>query len=207
METKVKPNLLLVIVKYGLDVVWYLSFVLLVVGVIFIVKSEQDTTVSKENRTFSVEVEYRGKLSEPYLTYRNYTAVRFNPTHGRLELSGGRFPFVIYFMFVLLVSCIFVFLFYLRKIFTSLLRHSPFCMENVKRTRILAYCLVIANILFLVNKWWFIPEITSGTSYPIHLSFNFPNDFKYIFMAMAVYVLADIFKYGFQVQEENNKFI
>ena len=213
MESKVKPNLLLVIVKYGLDVVWYLSFVSIVVAVIFIVSKSENTNPT---RTFSVDVEYRGNLSESHTTvYDNLNTVAFKPTHGKLEFSGEALPWKSEVRFTVMIAlnmlCIsalyLVFLFYLRKIFSSFLRHSPFCMENVKRIRIIACCFVVFNFYLLIAKWFLTPQVIALTSFPAYSTYNFPGDYKYIIIAAVIYVLADIFKYGFQVQDENNKFV
>jgi hypothetical protein len=213
MESKVKPNLLLVIVKYGLDVVWYLSFVSIVVAVIFMVSKREQTN---SPRTLSVEVEYHGNLSESHTSvYDNLNTVAFKPTHGKLEFSGETLPWKSEIKFTVLIalsmlctSALFlVFLFYLRKIFTSFLHHSPFCMENVKRIRIIACCFVVFNIFILIAKWVLTPQVIALTSFPAYTTYNFPGDYKYIIIAAVIYVLADIFKYGFQIQDENNKFV
>ena len=213
MESKVKPNTILVIVKYGLDVVWYLSFVSIIILAI------QYSTIKKRpnsTKTFSVEVEYHGTLSESHTSvYDNLNPVAFKPTHGKLEFSGDALPWnsgagiaVSIALYTLCMSVLyFVFLFYLRKIFTSFLHHSPFCLENVKRIRIIAVCFFIFDVLLSVSKKYFIPQITGLTSYSSYTSYNFPGDYKYIIIGIIIFILADIFKYGFQIQDENNKFV
>ena len=207
MNAKVKPNLLLLAVKYGLDVVWYLSFAFVIVAVVFIIGKLNDPPSN-----FAINVEYCGQLKESYTsTYEDITSVEFHPTYGKFVISGGGFLFPktvwIYIYSLIMFALYFVVLFYLRKIFTSVLRQSPFCMENVKRIRMIAYCFVVFNLLLLNWKWYCIPQITQLSSYPTYLSHNFPSDYTYILIAIVIYILADIFKYGVQIQEENNKFI
>ena len=207
MESKVKPNLLLVVVKYGLDVVWYLSIVFTIIAVVFIIGKLNDPPSD-----FLIIVEYRGELRESYMPlYENITSVEFTPTHGKLYLKGEGFLFQktiwIYIFSLIMFALYLVFLFYLRKIFTSFFRQSPFCMENVKRIRILSFCIIIFNLLLWVWKWYFIPQITNLTSFSTDSSLSFPEDYTYIMLAIVIYILADIFKYGLQIQEENNKFV
>ena len=208
MESKIKPNLLLIVVKYGLDVVWYLSLVLIIVTVVLVAKRSNNPPSG--NRWSSISVDYTGKLSESYTPmHENVTSVEFQPTHGRLVMTGGKFRYkkLLWFGVFSLITY-FVFVFYLRKIFTSFLHQSPFCMENVKRIRILAYCFVVVNILVLACKRHIIPDtIAEYSNFPTLISYSFPGDYKYIAIAIVIYILADIFKYGFQIQEENNKFI
>ena len=205
MESKVKPNLLLVIVKYGLDVVWYLSFVVIILVIAFSITKRNDPNVS-----FGVDVKYFGELKESYTSaYESITSSEFIPTRGTLSLKG-ELP-----LHIKLLACIFeifvmslflTFLFYLRKIFSSFMRQSPFCMENVKRMRILSYCFVVFHLLLLANKWLFIPQIKAVASYNYY-STSIPGDFTYILIAIIIYIFADVFKYGVQLQEENNKFV
>ena len=207
MESKVKPNLLLVAVKYTLDVVWYLSIAFTIGAVVFIIGQLNDPPPY-----FVVNVEYRGELKESYTsTYEDITSVEFQPSHGRLYLKGGELlsqKTIWIFIFALMMFALYlVFLFYLRKIFTSFLRQSPFCMDNVKRIRILAYCFVVFNILLLAWKKYFIYQIINLTSFSLYSYIAFPGDFTYILIAIVIYILADVFKYGAQIQEENNKFI
>ena len=207
MESKVKPNLLLVAVKYTLDVVWYLSIAFTIGAVVFIIGQLNDPPPY-----FVVNVEYRGELKESYTsTYEDITSVEFQPSHGRLYLTGGGLlsqKTIWIFIFALMMFALYlVFLFYLRKIFTSFLRQSPFCMDNVKRIRILAYCFVVFNILLLAWKKYFIYQIINLTSFSLYSYIAFPGDFTYILIAIVIYILADVFKYGAQIQEENNKFI
>ena len=205
MESKVKPNLLLVIVKYGLDVVWYLSFVVIILVIAFSITKRNDPNVS-----FGVDVKYFGELKESYTSaYESITSSEFIPTRGTLSLKG-ELP-----LHIKVLACIFeffvmslflTFLFYLRKIFSSFMRQSPFCMENVKRMRILSYCFVVFHLLLLANKWLFIPQIKAVASYNYY-STSIPGDFTYILIAIIIYIFADVFKYGVQLQEENNKFV
>jgi hypothetical protein len=207
MESKVKPNLLLVVVKYGLDVVWYLSIVFTIVAVVFIVGKLNDPP-----NVFLINVEYHGELRESYKPlYESITSVEFQPTYGKLSMKGEGFLFQkmvwIYIFSLIMFALYFVFFFYLRKIFTSFMCQSPFCMDNVKRIRMLSYCLVVFNLLLLLWKWHFVTQMTNLSSYSYNYSMSIPGDFGYIFIALVLYILADVFKYGFQIQEENNKFI
>ena len=207
MEPKVKPNLLLIVVKYGLDVVWYLSIVFTIIAVIFIIGKLNDPPSD-----FLINVEYHGELQEQYTSIsESITNVKFTPTHGKLYIKGGEFLFQktiwIYIFSLMMFALYFIFIFYLRKIFSSFLRQSPFCMENVKRIRMLAHCFVVFNLMLLAWEKYFIYQITTLSNYPSYYSVSIPEDCKYIFIAITIYVLADVFKYGFQIQEENNKFV
>ena len=207
MEPKVKPNLLLIVVKYGLDVVWYLSTVFTIIAVIFIIGKLNDPPSD-----FLINVEYHGELQEQYTSIsESITNVKFTPTHGKLSLKVEGLLFQktvwIYIFSLMMFALYFVFIFYLRKIFSSFLHQSPFCMENVKRIRILACCFVVFNLLLLAWEKHFIYKITVLSDYPSHYSVSIPGDYTYILIALIIYVLADVFKYGFQIQEENNKFV
>ena len=206
MESKVKPNLLLVVVKYGLDVVWYMSFVLIIFAIVFLITKEDDP-----NAYFSINVKYRGELKQSYAPYHEaITYVAFEPTHGKLLMKGALplYNMVLIFIFLLTMLALhFSFLFYMRKLFTGFLRHSPFCMDSVKRMRVLSYCLVILNLLLLVWERYFIYQVTNISSFSPHYSVSYPDDYMYIIIALVIYVIADIFKYGVQIQEENSKFV
>ena len=206
MESKVKPNLLLVVVKYGLDVVWYLSFVSIVFATVFLI-----TKKDSPNAYFSIDVKYSGELKQSYTSYyETITSVEFLPTYGQLAMKG-KLPLsnmvLIYIYLLTMLALYFFFLFNMRKLFTGFLRQSPFCMENVKRMRILSYCFVVFNLLLLAWERHFIYQAANVSSFsPLH-SESFPGDYKYILIALVIYVFADVFKYGVQIQEENNKFV
>ena len=210
MESKVKPNLLLIVVKYGLDVVWYLSFVSIFFMVIVIATKKDRPNSNVEH---SVYVKYSGELKQSYTSYYDtITSVEFRPTHGELAMKGKLPLFNMVWVYIagLTMFALFVFfLFNMRKLFTSFLRHTPFCMDNVKRIRVLSYCFVVLNLLQLAWERHIIYEITSFSSFSPLDSRSFPGDYTYHYfiIALVIYVFADVFKYGVQLQEENNKFV
>ena len=206
MESKVKPNLLLVIVKYGLDVVWYLSFVSIIFAIVFMITKRNDPNLSHV-----ISVKQSGNPSQFYDSRcESITSVEFQPTHGKLLIKGTipLFPGIWqYIHSTALLALYFVFLFNLRKLFTSFKRLSPFCMENVKRIRMLSYCFVVFHFLKLLWEKRIIYHLIGLTTYPALHTTSIPGDWTYIIIAIIIYVLADVFKYGYQIQEENNKFV
>lgn len=205
---KTKSNHLIVILKYTFDVIWYMSIILFVVINIGLIVANVNS--GNKGFNFSLDVEYRGKLEENYKTVNNET-VSFVPSAGKLNLPIENDKSALlgfHFFFLCLSAPVFLIIFNLRKFFSTTLKDSPFNLSNVKNLRIIGYCFIVINIIALIfSKIYAALIINKIIDFPYVSNWVVPRDFKYFIIAAFIFILAGIFKYGYEIQEENKEFI
>ncbi len=205
MKTKTKK--LLTVIKYSCDFVWYLTILLTIGAIILMAIGKLD---SDSKKTFFTQVEYGGELKEEYKTFWGEEAV-FTPSEGRLEiqLSDKHAE-----PFSLLTSAfirwtIFIFIVYqCRRFFTAIVRESPFSPLAVRSLRLISIAMVGMNLAYWFHKYFALNEIVSQVAGMTNVrNILFPNDFYYLMAALLVYILSEIFKHGYEIQEENKTFV
>jgi hypothetical protein len=93
----------------------------------------------------------------------------------------------------------------LRKLFDSIRQNIPFKYDNMKRLRITALCFALLTPL----------HILLGISTSMILrgqvkdygQMVWSESFIGLILGAAIYIMADIFKYGFELQKENGEFV
>ncbi len=149
------------------------------------------------------------------------TLERYYPTHevkdGRITMNAhfgtarvltyNPFPqFLMIVGFVLNQLLVIAILYNLRKIFRMFYHHQPFDYKNVTSIKIIALYLSliwIKDIIFnLITYSYYL-------KYELAYKFGWRWDFKIrgIVIAAIVYIVAEIFKYGFELKRENEEFV
>ncbi|MDH6341186.1 hypothetical protein M2480_000336 [Parabacteroides sp. PFB2-12] len=198
---------MLKVVRGALSVVWYLLIILLFgLSVYWIVENRRKGHVS-----FDVPFDYylTEVVSSERFANENILSVKIYDNQARIKLDIKE-SFVSYalFFFNLLVEAFFVLmiLWQLRKIFNSINLQEPFIYDNVKRIKKIA----LLFILYYPVEW-----LLKGINHLIilkyvHLSssvLSFSIDFTLILVGLMLYVIADVFKYGYELQQENKEFV
>jgi len=91
----------------------------------------------------------------------------------------------------------------LRKIFDSLTDNNPFVTENAQRLRQIALLIIlIAPITFMRDLFlnWYLRQnfVVDGTAIQTHLTL----DFKTVFIGLILLIIAEIFRLGTRLKEE-----
>jgi uncharacterized BrkB/YihY/UPF0761 family membrane protein len=98
-------------------------------------------------------------------------------------------------------------IYHLRKFFITINQNAPFTYENVHRLKITALCFALTTVL----------SILLGISTAVILKTNvkeinlmnmvWEQSFTGLILGAMLYILADIFKYGFELKKEIGEFI
>ncbi|MGI6616176.1 MAG: DUF2975 domain-containing protein [Dethiobacteria bacterium] len=175
------------ILKTVLDLVWYLGLAGTVVAALFL----GHTLVSSQPlSTGSLQIEMPGLI--------------FRFTDGIPQVLPTNLS--VQFMLVLLLMFIGVLVLYqLRKIFATLTAGTPFTDENVGRIRIIGIALIAGalfeSVIHILNGVYLsnilrMPGVETGV--------NMKIDLTGVFMGVVVIILAEVFRYGAYLQEEQD---
>lgn len=202
----VKRNWLLVITKIIIDIA--LCFV--IIGSITTLYTFIKQAQNPYHHHLSIPVHFKGATLE-----------RYYPTHqvkdGEITMQAhygsamvdttnpfAEMPMILaYAVNQLLVIAI---LYNLRKIFLTFYHSEPFDYKNITRIKIIAFYLSliwVKNIIYsLIMHSYFI-------DYQLASKFLWRWDFNIrgIVIAAIVYIVAEVFKYGFELKKENEEFV
>ena len=113
-----------------------------------------------------------------------------------LANEGGMFLILSGTLVFLILSLYITFL--LKKILNSLSEGIPFTMENSKRIRLISYAIMVLSPLgFIFNL--LTDNIGQSKSFSVSLSFS---DLATLFLGLIIFIIAEIFKEGYRMQEE-----
>jgi uncharacterized membrane protein len=113
--------------------------------------------------------------------------------------------FVFFFLFEFLVIAA---IYNLRHVFRSLNRQSPFAGETIRRLRYIALFIGLLapyNFLLSVVQAEVANAYIPAAERNFHMNWNF--GLPYIAVAAIIYIMVDIFRYGMQLQQENEAFV
>ena len=189
-------------IKRVLDVVWYGCIVGLVIAMGFLIH----TILSTGSLYFTLPVIFQPEplhyqISAPELGVSN--AIIRN-AQGSLEISGAP-PSSNYAKNMLELAVLLVVVYQLRKIFKTLMAANPFVADNATRIRFIGFAVIIGEILrtvlhcfqtFLVAKYC--------KAEGLELAFSFDLSLTNIFVGFAILILAEVFRMGTQIKEEQD---
>lgn len=199
---------LLKTVSVLLTIAWYFNIILLVVAFGFLtLKFTTSDTVEFSNPVKYTNAQAPVKLS-PRTT--DVEKIVLNPDQATLKMELKNTPGYVamaYFFLISLEFLIMTIIYQLRKFFNSIGQNIPFKYDNIKRLRTTALCFILLTPL----------HILLGVSTAVVLKGNvkdfeltnmvWEESFTGVFLGMAIYIIADIFKYGFELQKENGEFV
>lgn len=176
------------VLKVVLDLAWYLGLagvVLLVLfQVYFLVGGPELIPGSLQIETPGLVFRFTDGLPEPVT----------------------RTKFVVQFILVLLLMAVgLVVLYQLRKIFATLAGETPFTGENVRRIRIIGIAVIAGALLNTIVHIMIGIYLSSIVRVPgLELSVNLKVDLNGILLGVVVIILAEVFRYGACLQEEQD---
>lgn len=204
---KTNSNKLLEIIGAVLNVMWYVN--MLLIAIAFTLLTFKFCT--------SDSVEFSAPIAATQIQSTKMDALAtaaFDITVSRsqdmlgmnLKNTFGNIATAYFFLIALEVLAMTI-IYQLRKFFKSIVQKKPFSNDNVRRLKITALCfalLTVLHILFGLSTK-FIIEQTVKDFKNIHIVWT--ENFMGLAIGSAIYVLADVFKYGFSLQKENEEFV
>ncbi len=176
------------VLKVVLDLTWYLGLagvvLLMLFQVYFMVGGPELIPGSLQIETPGLVFRFTDGLPEPVT----------------------RTKFVVGFILVLLLLAVGLLVIYqLRKIFATLAGRTPFTKENARRIRIIGIAVIAGALLNTIVYFMLGLYISNFVQLPgVELIANLKVDFGGIFLGAVIIILAEVFRYGACLQEEQD---
>lgn len=112
-----------------------------------------------------------------------------------------------YFFLLAFEALVMSIIYQLRKFFDTINQSAPFTYENVRRLKITALCFALTTVLSILLG--ISTAIIFGTSVKdMHLmNMVWEQSFTGLILGAMLYILADVFKYGFELKKEIGEFV
>jgi len=199
-----------------LTIVWYLNILLIIIGFAALTLKPLNWkfgTGSLNNfGDFSTPVKYTGHGATI-----NMEALTPDATHITLQEDQYLLKFKLkttwgdlalsYFFFIALEVLIMTIIYQLRKFFDTIKQHTPFRYENIYRLKITALCfalLTVLNVLIGISTAMILNKQVKNAD-ALHIVWS--DSLIGLILGAVIYIMADVFKYGFNLQKENEEFV
>ncbi|MFC1553448.1 DUF2975 domain-containing protein [candidate division KSB1 bacterium] len=206
MET-LKKSQSLRFLRFITNFSWYFVLVIIALIMVKIIIDVFAGSGTANPGTFSIPAKieiYDSGLIEVYSESEN-TRAEFELQTGTLKIStGDLLPLIFLALFTVSAFVMLAFvIYYFRKIFNNLYLDDPFKMENIKRVRTIGYLIIGIEVFFFV-KFVVLNEIFRSKIFIQDGDISFIHSFNWmvIFSGLAVLVIAEIFRLGFEIKEE-----
>lgn len=199
---------LLKAIKGILTFVWYANIVLALIAFIFL--------------TFKFATSDYAEFSSPVKYTSHNEAIKMTPLtpdtqnivvtndQGILKMEMKNTVWnmtTAYFFFFALEALAFIIILQLRKFFNTLMSDTPFQYDNIRRLKIIALCFALLTPLHIL--------LGIDTAYILHhqvkdfhlMNMVWTESFIGLILGAVIYVMADVFNYGFNLQKENEEFV
>jgi hypothetical protein len=187
-----------------ISVVLVIFLVVLLIDMIRITVSNLTPSSSVEAWSVRLKIKQEGTMS---LAANNKSTVDLDDAHGTFEIDNPTFPIRILFTIIKLVklSLIVLIIYLLRKIFRTLSNNEPFIKTNVNRLRIIAFTIMAFDLYYyllnIITSVWIRPKVTFENIYiPQYVGSELNN----VFFGLLVLAIAEIFRIGFKMKEEQD---
>jgi len=188
----------------AINIIWWFQWI--ASAVLFTVFTA--TSVLKSTLKVSVPVTFSSG------SYKKIVALGKNMSDGNLNVMNGNFSFDINTSFLntlllflgIAVICGFIILitYQLKLIFSSLKQNSPFYDMNIKRIKTIGTLLIIFGILQWLTNISINHFLISHFNWADGINLTYHFNIGYLAAGLLLIIVAEIFKVGVSLKEENN---
>ena len=160
----------------------------------------------------SALVKYRATIESPIKPLSNEVSnITVSPYSARIKMHVKINPEIIISSFLLLIlyeGCITIILYHLRKVFLSIRQKKPFERENIRRLKLTAVCTaVFAPLNLLTNLLYLVEFKDQIPGFESNFKMSGTGNLVTIALALVIFVMADVFRNGSELKNENEQFI
>lgn len=206
---KTNSHWLLKAIRVLLTIIWYVNMVLIVIG--FTMLTWKFCTSASSEFSAQLKCPVPNQIGAKLIALTgNATNITFNYNEGQLKMSLKNTAANIalaYFLLLSLEALVMVIIFQLRKFFDTLKENIPFQYDNIRRLKVIALCFALLNILHIllgISTIMILGQNVKGI-HPLNIVWT--ENFTGFILGAVIYVMADVFKYGFTLQKENGEFV
>jgi len=205
---KTNSHWLLKTIKIVLNIIWYVNIILIVAAFCMLTLK----FCTSDFTEFSNPVKYTShtEVIKTIPLSPNVKDITISNDQGILKMKlKNTFWHIVtaYFFFIALETLITVIIYQLRRFFDTLKENTPFLYDNIRRLRLIALCFALLTPLHIL--------LGIDTAFILK---NYVKDFSLVNMVWVesltglilggvIYIMADVFKYGFTLQKENEEFV
>lgn len=188
---------------------WYINIVLAIIGF----SALTINFATKDHTTIGIYVKKKGIPSHTALEtlspVAKYAYAENDQAVVRMELKINAWLVIeAYTFFIGIEAIIILVLYHLRKIFAAFKSEDPFQYIIVTRLRIVAVCLCAGTLL---KAAWGLADYLTLTGNIKDFSRQFmvvwSDNFMGIIIGVLLYVIAEVFRYGMLLEQENKQFV
>lgn len=163
---------------------------------------------------FSAKIKYpiqeSIKILQAATPNANHVTLQADEGMIRMELKNTAANIITaYFFFLALEFLVLTIIYQLRNFFATIHQGMPFRQDNIRRLRITAICfawLTALHMLYGLSTNFILHQQVSDFD-SMHYHVVWEDSFIGLILGAVIYLMADIFKYGFELQKENGEFI
>ncbi|MDB5004047.1 MAG: hypothetical protein JWQ34_2272 [Mucilaginibacter sp.] len=205
---KTNSNWLLKTIRVLLNIIWVLNFVFIALALTLVTFKFCTSDFSEINNP----VKYTSHTEIIKMTALTPTAKDITITNDqgilRMKLKNTFSTITIaYFFFMAFEVLVTTIIYQLRKFFDTIKDSTPFQYDNIRRLKIIALCFALLTPVHIL--------VGLCTAFILHtqikdfslLNMVWTENLRGLIMGAVIYVMADVFNYGFSLQKENEEFV
>lgn len=208
---KAKSIRIIYLLKWSLNIIWYLNFVL-IAGALYFLSNEyimQDTYYFNEKITINI---HKALSEQEHISGSETTSnIRLLKNSGRImmNIKNSLSNTIVSMVALLLLEGIIIsVLFYLRKLFNSFQKESIFSVDNIRNFKMIALYVALYSPLnwgVHLYKDWILTENVNHYNY--FFTLDWTPDFVGLLVGAVIFAIAKIFELGFELEQENKAFV
>ena len=203
---KTNSKWLLDTVRVILNILWYVNIVLIIIA--FSMLTWKFITTDAVDFSTPVKYPLHPEITKLDPVTSGSGPITLQSDQGTLKIqvknTVGQMA-AAYFFLISLEILIMTIIYQLRKLFESIKQDAPFKYDNIRRLRITALCfasLTVLNILQGIST-----SILLRSHVKDYGQMVWSESFIGLILGAVIYIMADIFRYGFELQKENGEFV
>jgi hypothetical protein len=199
---------LIKLIKVGLDIAWYLNFILAAIGLTVLVYVFTSREYSEMSMNVQIPIQELRKVSSSTDMVKDVALTTKEATlNMQVKNTAGQIVSSLFLFFVIELLAITI-IYNLRKLFSGLNKGYSFTYENVVALRKTSICVALIWPLGLVAQALTAMIIGTSVSSPYPLSVMQSGfDYKTILIAAILYIIAEVFNSGLELKKENEEFV
>lgn len=199
---------LIKLIKVGLDIAWYLNFILAAIGLTVLVYVFTSREYSEMSMKVQIPIQELRKVSSSTDMVKDVALTTKEATlNMQVKNTAGQIVSSLFLFFVIELLAITI-IYNLRKLFSGLNKGYSFTYENVVALRKTSICVALIWPLGLVAQALTAMIIGTSVSSPYPLSVMQSGfDYKTILIAAILYIIAEVFNSGLELKKENEEFV
>ncbi|MBK0378815.1 DUF2975 domain-containing protein [Mucilaginibacter segetis] len=199
---------LLTTIRILLNVIWYVNIILAIIAFSMLTWKVCTSDFTEFSHPVKYPLEAETIKLESLTPYSDNITLQPDQAILRMHLQNTFWnittAYFFFFAFETLVMCI---IYQLRKFFETIKQSMPFTYDNVRRLKITALCFASFTVLNILLGISIAIILKTSVKDMNMMNMVWEQSFTGLILGAVIYIMADVFKYGFELQKENGEFV